>query len=91
MGVKVKLADAREVGDKKYAAGDVVEVEASDARLLVALGAGGRVSDDEKAAAGEAVPDAVPGAADESKDKPAAGDEPAADDKGKASTARRKG
>ena len=45
MGVKVRLADAREVNDKAHKAGDVVEVDPGDARLLVAIGAGVRVAD----------------------------------------------
>lgn len=45
MGVKVKLADNREVGNKKHSAGDVVDVSPGDARRLVALGAAAAVND----------------------------------------------
>lgn len=95
MGVKVKLADNREVRDKAYKAGDVVEVEPGDARLLLAIGAGAKVADDVKPSVGEVVPEAIPGNADASKDDPAAGDtadgETAEADKGKSGAARRKG
>ncbi|HEX7352488.1 hypothetical protein [Brachybacterium sp.] len=78
MGVKVKLADTREVGDRKYKAGDVVDVAPGDARLLVALGAGVKVEDSTATASGETVPEAIPGNADIPKDEPAAGDVPTA-------------
>lgn len=55
MGVKVKLADTREVLGQKYAAGDVVDLEPGDARVLVATGAGVRVDD----SSGETVPAAA--------------------------------
>lgn len=63
MGVKVKLADKREVGSKKYKAGDVIDVSPGDARVLVAIGAGTRV-DDTTAAAQEDVPADQPDAGD---------------------------
>lgn len=92
MGVKVKLADNREVGDKSYKAGDVVDVEASDARLLVALGAGVKVDDNVGAADGVTVPEAIPGNADVPKDRPAAGDTaPVAADSSKLGAPRQKG
>lgn len=77
MGVKVKLADTREVGDRQYKAGDVVDVHPSDARLLVALGAGAVVDEADTPAAGDPVPEAVPGNETKTKDEPAAGDVPA--------------
>lgn len=76
MGVKVKLADAREVGDKKYNAGDVVDVEPGDARLLVAIGAGAQVDEKTAPAVGQVVPEAIPGNAGVPKDQPAVGDTP---------------
>ena len=71
---KVKLTAAREVRDRRYKAGDVVDVHPSDARLLAALNAAVTVADDTPATAGDPVPDAVPGAADIDKDAPAADD-----------------
>jgi hypothetical protein len=76
VGVKVKLADTREVLDKKYRAGDVVEVESGDARLLVAIGAGTVVDETTPVSSGGSVPEAVPGNAGVPKDRPAAGDDP---------------
>lgn len=45
MGVNVKLADAREVNGQKRKAGEVVNVSAGEARVLVAVGAGVKVAD----------------------------------------------
>lgn len=77
MGVKVKLADAREVNDRQYKAGDIVEVTPGEARLLVALNAGVRVDDSTAVSDAAPVPDAVPGNADIPREVPAAGDAPA--------------
>lgn len=60
MGVKVKLADNREVGGRAYGAGDVVDVAPAEARLLVTLGAGVKVDEHTKASRGGAVVDAGP-------------------------------
>lgn len=43
MGVKIKLADAREVGGVKRKAGDVIEVDNGEGRVLLAVGAGVKV------------------------------------------------
>lgn len=60
MGVKVKLADKREIGGRAYAAGDVVDVPPAEARLLVTLGAGVKVDESPKASRGGAVPVSAP-------------------------------
>lgn len=50
MGVKVQLADGREVNGKQVNAGDVVEVDEGTARVLTAQNIATRVSDRKKAA-----------------------------------------
>lgn len=60
MGVKVKLADRREIGGRAYGAGDVVDVSPADARVLVTLGAGVKVDKHTKASSGGAVADTAP-------------------------------
>lgn len=94
MGVKVKLADNREVGAQSYKAGDVVDVDPGDARLLVAVGAGVKVDDGNAVATAATAPEATVGNTTIPKDQPTVGDSvpaPAVGDSSKLGAARQKG
>ena len=91
MGVKVRLADNREVEGKQIKAGDVVDVSPGEARRLAALGVAVQVDEAAAPAAAPAAPAVATTAGGTAPATSPAGTVPAGDHDGKAGVARRKG